>query len=133
MDFSLHTTTHPHWARAGRYLRNQGRLLFKLVGIPFLCVTLISLVLLYVIGGTDLLHFTANQLLTWRGMRRALIVVGGLTLVSWLRHMAWYQDAPPPMWSRRSVWLNVVEGLILIAVIVVGIWAFHRYLPPPLP
>lgn len=129
----MHTTTHTHWARAGRYFRKQGRLLFKLVGIPVICVTLISLVLLYVIGGTDLLRFTASQLLMWRGIRRALIVVGGLTLVSWLRHMAWYQDDPPPMWFRRSGWLNLVEGLILIAVIVVGILAFRRYAPPPLP
>ena len=84
---SLHTT-HMHGARPTRYLRKQGRLLFKLVGIPIICVTLFSLVLLYVIGGTDLLRFTVSQLLTWRGIQRALTVVGGLTLLSWLRHMA---------------------------------------------
>ena len=88
--------------------------------------------LLYVIGGTDLLRFTASQLLTWRGMQRALAVLGGLTLLSWLRHAAWYQDEPAPMWFRRSVWLDVLEGLTLIAVIVLGIWAFRRYAPPPL-
>ena len=114
------------------YLRKQGRLLFKLVGIPIICVTLLSLVLLYTIGGTDLLRFTASQLLTSRGIQRALTVVGGLTLLSWLRHIAWYHDEPPPMWFRRSVWLNVLEGLTLIAVIVVGAWAFRRYAPPPL-
>jgi hypothetical protein len=36
------------------------------------------------------------------------------------------------MWFRRSVWLDVLEGLTLIAVIVLGIWAFRRYAPPPL-
>jgi len=126
-------TTHTHWARAGRYLRNQARLLFKLVGIPIICVTLLSLVLLSVIGGTDLLRFSASQLLTWRGIQRALTVAGGLTLLTWLMHMAWYQDEPPPMWFRRSVWLNALEGLTLIAVIVAGVWAFRRYAPPPLP
>jgi len=125
-------TTHAHRARAGLYFRKQARLLFKLVGIPIICVTLLSLVLLYVIGGTDLLRFTASQLLTWRGMQRALAVLGGLTLLSWLRHAAWYQDEPAPMWFRRSVWLDVLEGLTLIAVIVLGIWAFRRYAPPPL-
>ena len=104
-----------------------------LVGIPIICVTLLLLVLLYTIGGIDLLRFTASQLLTWRGIQKALAVVGGLTLLSWLRHVAWYQDEPPPMWFRRSVLLNVLEGLTLIAVIVVGVWAFRRYAPPPLP
>ena len=126
-------TTYTHWARAGRYLRKQAGLLFKLVGIPIICVTLLSLVLLYVIGGTDLLRFTALQLLTWRGIQRALTVVGGLTLLSWVRHIAGYQDEPPPMWFRTSFWLNVLEGLTLIAVIVAGVWAFRRYAPPPLP
>jgi hypothetical protein len=130
--FSLHTTQ-THWATAVHYLRKQGRLLFKLVGIPIICVTLLSLVLLYIIGGTDLLRFTASQLLTWRGIQRALTVVGGLTLLSWLRHMAWYHDERRPMWFRRSVWLNVMGGLTLIAVIALGVWAFRRYAPPPLP
>jgi hypothetical protein len=123
--------THTYWARAGRYLREQTHLLFKLLGIPIICVALLSLVLLYVIGGTDLLRFAANQLLTWHGIQRALTVVGGLALLSWLRHVAWYQNERPPMWLRRSVWLNVLEGLALIAVVVVGIWAFRRYAPPP--
>ena len=131
-DFSLHTT-HTPGPSAGRYLRKQARLLFKLVGIPIICVTLVSLVLLYVTGGTDLLRFTARQLLTWRGIQRVLIVVGGLTLLIWLRHVAWYQNEPPPMWFRRSVWLNVLEGLTLIAVIAAGVWAFRRYALPPLP
>ena len=126
-------TTHLHGTEAGRYLRKQGRLLFKLVGIPIICLTLLSLVLLYVIGGTDLLRFTVKQLVTWRGIQKVLIVVGGLTLLSWLRHVAWYQDEPPPMWFRRSAWLNILEGLTLIAVIAAGVWAFHRYAPPPLP
>jgi hypothetical protein len=104
-----------------------------LVVIPIICVALLSLVLLYVIGGIDLLRFASNQLLTWRGIRRAVTLVGGLTFLSWLRHVVWFQDEPPPMWFRRSVWLNVLEGLTLIAVAVVGVWAFRRYAPPPLP
>jgi hypothetical protein len=128
----MHATP-TRWARARRYLRKQARLFFKLVGIPIICITLLSLVLLYIIGGTDLLRFTASQLLTWRGIQRALTVVGGLTLLSWLRHVAWYQDERPRMWFRRSVWQNVLEGLTFIAVIVAGVWAFRHYAPPPLP
>jgi hypothetical protein len=130
--FSLHTTQ-THWTRAVHYLRKQGRLLFKLVGIPIICITLLSLVLLYIIGGTDLLRYTASQLLTWRGIQKTLTVVGGLTLLSWLRHMAWYRDEPRSMWFRRSVRSNVMGGLILIAVIALGVLAFRRYAPPPLP
>ena len=131
-DFSL-DTIQTHKTKAGHYLRKQARIFFKLVGIPIICVTLLSLALLYVIGGTDLLRFTARQLLTWRGIQKVLIVVGGLTLLTWLKHVAWYQDEPPPMWFRRSGWLNILEGLALIAVIAVGVWAFRRYALPPLP
>ena len=88
---------------------------------------------LAVIGEADLLRFAGSQLLTWRGIRRVLVVVGGLTLFAWAKHLAWYQDEPPPIWFRRSVWLNVLEGFILLGVIVVGAWAFLRFAPSPLP
>lgn len=121
------------WGRTARYVCKQARFLFNLVGIPLILITLLSLVLLSIIGGADLLRFAASRLLTWRGIRRVLLVVCGLALFAWAKHLAWYQDEPPPMWFHRSVWLNVLEGLILLVVIVVGAWAFFRFAPTPLP
>jgi len=122
-----------HWDRTARFVRKQVRFLFNLVGIPLILITLLSLILMSVIGGADLLRFAASQLLTWRGIRRVLVVVGGSALFALANHLAWHQDEPPPMWFRRSVWLNVLEGFILLVVIVVGAWAFFRFAPLPLP
>lgn len=119
-------------AAAKRSVYKQAHMLLKLVGIPFACIVLLTLILLYVIGGTDLLHFSMSQLFTWAGIRRVLIVIGGLTLITFVRHLAWHRDETPPMWFRRSGWANVLEALGLLLVIVVGVWAFLRFSVPPI-
>jgi hypothetical protein len=108
-------------------------LIIILVGIPFVSITLIALALLYMLGGSDLVGYSLAKLLTWDGLRRVLIAFGGLSLLTWLRHAAWYENEPPPMWFRPSIWLNIVEGAVLVGVIVLGIWAYSRCAPPPLP
>ena len=114
-------------AIARRSIYKQAQMLFNLVGIPFACIFLLTIVLLYVIGGMDLLQFTFGRLFTWSGIRRVLIVVGGVTLFTLVRQLAWYRDEPPPMWLRRSGWVNVLEALALLLVIVAGVWALLRF------
>jgi hypothetical protein len=116
-----------------RYGLTQARLLSKFVGIPLVSVAALSLILLYAIGGDELVPFTVARLFTWAGLRRVLIVVIGVTLLTWVRHITWYSDEPPPMWLRGSLWLNLLEVVILLAVIGIGVWAFSRFAPPPLP
>jgi|GEM_PF-3409407 len=99
----------------------------RVVGIPLVCIGFMTAVLLFVVGGADLLRFALIQLLTPRGVERAALAIGGLILITWLRHLAWYQDEQPPMWFRRSMWLNVVEALALLAIITLGIWAIPRF------
>jgi hypothetical protein len=112
---------------AARYLGKQLRLVFKLVVVPFLCVACLSVLALYFLGGTDLLRFATAQLFTWGGLRRLLIVVGGLSLLTWIRHVGWYSYEPPPMWFRGSVWVNVLEAAILLGLIALGAWAVPRF------
>ena len=119
--------------RTNAYLRQQSRFLFTVVGIPLACLAPLLLILLYVLGGADLLRFTFNKLMTGTSIRRVAIVIGVLTLVTWVRHAVWYQDEEPPLWFRRSVWLNMVEALILLTIIMLGIWAFYGFASPPLP
>jgi hypothetical protein len=113
-----------------RYIRRQLRVLLKYVGVPLIVITFLSLVLLYVIGGADLLRFVAARLFTWSGMAKVLFVVSGLAAVTWLRHVIWFADEPPPKWVRRPVWLNVFEGVVLLAIVAVGAWAILRFATP---
>ena len=109
------------------YVPEQLRFLFILVGIPLLCLTPPSIILLYLIGGTDMLRFALRQLFTWNGAARTAVAIFGLAAVTWARHAMCYQDEPPPMWFRRSIWLNILEALILLGLVVLGIWAIPRF------
>ena len=103
-------------------------LLFKLVVIPALCLTPLFIAVLYFLGGTDLLRFTLTQL-TWKISLRILFGLAILLSVTWIRHETWYRDDPPPMWWRRSAWVNVLEIVVLLALIFLGIWAIPRFGP----
>src|SRR5690348_15591688 len=107
-------------------LREPIRVLFKLVGIPLICLTPLFFAALYMIGGTDLIRFALAQL-TWKMSLMIVSGIGVLALLAWLRHMAWYQDEPPPMWWRRSSWVNLVEILVLLGLVFLGIWAIPRF------
>lgn len=113
-----------------RYLLRQSRLLLKLVGIPVVCAALLATILVYGIGGKDLLGLAVAKLLTPSGVRRVLIVILGLTFVTWVRHIVWYDDEPPPVWFRRSIWLNVLEFSILIGLGLLAVWAIPRFAAP---
>ena len=126
------STNQSKLAALKQFVRDQSELLFKIVGIPFVCIGLVSLAFLYVIGGSDLLRYALAQLFTRHGAYRLLIVVLGLALVTLLRHLAWYRDEPPPVWFRRSRWTNVLEGLVLLLVIAAGVWAFVRFGATPI-
>jgi hypothetical protein len=103
-------------------------LLFKLVVIPALCLTPLFIAVLYFLGGMDLLRFTLTQL-TWKICLRILCGLAILLLVIWIRHETWYRNDPPPMSWRRSAWVNVLEIVMLLALIFFGIWAIPRFAP----
>jgi|SRR5271166_47400 len=102
------------------------QVLLKLVGIPLLCMIPLFLAALYFLGGTDLLQFTLSQL-TWKVSRKILWGVALLAAVTWIRHEFWYQNEPPPMWWRRSIWLNLLEIFVLLGLILLGIWAMLKF------
>jgi hypothetical protein len=104
-------------------LREPIQVLSKLVGIPLICLTALFLAALYLLGGTDLLRFALKQL-TWKVSFK---IVAGLALFTWIRHVAWYHDEPPPLWWWRSTWLNLLEILVLLALIFLAIWAIPRF------
>src|SRR5882672_3722575 len=110
-------------ARTFAALREPIQVLFKLVGIPLMCLTPLFLAALYLLGGTDLLRFALKQL-TWKVSFK---IVCGLALFTWIRHVAWYDDEPPPLWWWRSTWLNLLEILVLLALIFLAIWAIPRF------
>ena len=106
--------------------REPVEVLFKLVGIPIICLVPLFFAALYLLGGTDLLRFTLSQL-TWRMSLKILCGIAGLSLVTWIRHIAWYRDEPPPMWWRRSAWLNLLEILVLLSLVFLAIWTIPRF------
>jgi hypothetical protein len=73
------------------------------------------------------LRFALGKLLTWSGLTSTIIAIGGLTIVTWVRHEVWYDDEPPPMWARHSMWLNLFESLLLIGLVAFGVWAIPRF------
>jgi len=103
-------------------LRELREVLQKLVLIPLVCLAALITAVLYVIGGRDLLMFALNQI--------SLKTVGGIAtfavFVSF-RHFAWYRNEPSPMWWRRSAWVNSIEILILLALVVLAFWAIPRF------
>jgi hypothetical protein len=107
-------------------LRETMQVIFKLVGIPLLCMAPLFLALLYFLGGADLLRFALSQL-TWKVAFKIVCGIAWLAFVTGGRHAMWYQDDPPPLWWRQSAWLNLLEVLILLAVILLGIWAIPRF------
>ncbi len=107
-------------------LRKPMRVLFKLVGIPLICFAILFPIALYLLGGTDLLRFALSQV-TWKVSLKIVGAIAGLTLVTWIKHVAWYQDEPPPLWWRRSIWVNLLELLVLLALIFLAIWAIPRF------
>jgi len=106
--------------------REPVEVLFKLVGIPLICMIPLFFAVLYLLGGTDLVRFALSQL-TWKMSFKILCGITGLSLIAWLRHIAWYRNEPPPMWWRRSGWLNLLEILVLLGLIVLAIWAIPRF------
>lgn len=111
---------------SSKHFRQIGRALFKYVCIPLI----IGAVLLYVVGGTDLLQFGFAPLFTWGGIGRAIVVIFGIAGVTWLRHKSLYDHEPPPMWFRRSGWVNLLEALLLLAIMAGGTWAILRFTTP---
>lgn len=109
------------------YWRQQSRMLLRLVGIPIACVTAAAFVFLGLFGGVDLLRFAFRQLLTWNGVKSTVFAIGGLIVLTWLRHIAWYEDELPPMWFRRSVWTNLIEFAILVALIALIVWGILHF------
>jgi hypothetical protein len=107
-------------------LREPALLIFKLVGIPLICLTPLFFAALYFFGGVDLLRFTVHQL-TWKVWFRILGGILFLGFVTWIRHVAWYRGEPQPLWWRRSVWVNLLEIIILVTLIFLGIWAIPRF------
>jgi hypothetical protein len=107
-------------------LREPIQVLFKQVGIPIICLTLLFVAVLYMLGGTDLLRFTLHQL-TWKVSFKILSGIGGLALVTWIRHVFWYRDELPPIWWRRSIWLNLLEILLLLALVFLAMWAIPKF------
>jgi hypothetical protein len=117
---------HILWPRTLRAMREVTQALFKFVVIPVICLTLLLAAALYLLGGPDLLRFALNQL-TWKV---CLKILGGIALLAartLLRHVAWYRDEPPPRWWRRSIWVNVLELLFLLALVFLGLWAIPRF------
>ena len=104
--------------------------LLKLVCILLSGAFVLALIAIYAIGGTDLLRFALAQLFTWKGVGEALTIIVGITSVTWVRHQMWFRDEPPPMWFRGSLWVNIAELFVLVAVILAGIWALLRFAPP---
>jgi hypothetical protein len=102
------------------------KVLFKLVGIPLICLVLLFLAVIYMLGGTDLLRFVVNQV-TWKVWFKIVCAIAGLALFTWGRHVMWYRDEPPPLWWRRSPWLNLLEIIVLLALIFLAIWAIPRF------
>ena len=107
-------------------LREPIQVLSKLVGIPLICLAPLFVAGLYLLGGADLLRFTLHQL-TWKVSLKILCGIAGLALVTWGRHVFWYQDEPPPIWWRRSIWLNLLEIIVLLALVFLAIWAIPRF------
>ena len=98
----------------------------KLVGIPLICLTPLVVATLYILGGMEILKFALSQL-TWKLALKIVGGIAGLVLVTWARHELWFGDEPAPMWWRRSIWLNILEILILVGLIVLGIWAIPKF------
>lgn len=73
------------------------RITLKRVGIAVGCSALLFLLLLYMLGGVDLLRFALSQL-TWELSFKILRVIALVTLFTWINHMVWYRDEPPPTW-----------------------------------
>jgi|SRR6266850_4573604 len=107
-------------------LREPIQVLFKFVGVPIICLTPLFVAALYLLGGTDLLRFALKQV-TWKVSFKIVCGIAGLALLTWIRHITWYQDEPPPLWWRRSTWLNLLEILVLLALIFLAIWAIPRF------
>jgi hypothetical protein len=107
-------------------LREPIEVLFKLVGIPLICLTPLFVAVLYLLGGADLLRFTLHQL-TWKASFKILCGITGLALITWGKHVFWYRDEPPPIWWRRSIWLNLLEILVLLALVFLAIWAIPKF------
>ena len=107
-------------------LREPALLIFKLVGIPLICLTPLFFAALYFLGGADLLRFALHQL-TWKAWFRIFGGILFLGLVTWTRHVVWYRDEPQPLWWRRSVWVNLLEIIVLVALIFLAIWAIPRF------
>ena len=110
-------------------LREPVDVLSKVLGIPLLCALPLFALALYLLGGVDLIRFTLSQL-TWKALGKIGAGIAGLALVTWARHARWYRDEPPPTWWRRSIWVNLLEIAILIALVFVGIRAIPRFTVP---
>lgn len=107
-------------------LQEPAKALFKLVGIPLLCSIPLFVAALYVLGGTGLIRYALTQL-TWKVVFKVLCGVVALALLVWMRHIACYREEAPPVWWRRSTWLNLLEILVLLALIFIAIWAIPRF------
>jgi hypothetical protein len=107
------------------------RVLIRLVVIPMVCVFLAVLILLYAIGGMELLRLVVS-LFTLRVALKTFAGMVGLAAYVLVRHYA-----PGPLQNdyrsdsdvvfRKSLRVNLIEALALIGVIACGIWALRRY------
>jgi hypothetical protein len=104
------------------------RFLISVVGIPVACGFLLAVILIYLLGGTDLLRFAIAQM-TWKLSIGFFCGIAVLALVTLGKHVFWYSNEKPPMWFRSTLWINILEFLLLLGVIVFGIWALQRFLP----
>jgi uncharacterized membrane protein len=107
-------------------LQEPANVLFKLVGIPLICSIPLFVAALYVLGGAGLIRYALSQL-TWKVAFKVLCGIVALALLVWIRHITWYRDEAPPLWWRRSTWLNLLEILVLLALILIAIWAIPRF------
>jgi len=97
--------------------------LFLVAAIGLAVIVPVSL---YAIGGVELVRFSIGQL-TWRVFFRVTLAMAALFTIIWIRHSFWYRDERPPMWLRRSAWVNLVEFLVLTGIIGAGVWAISRF------
>jgi hypothetical protein len=98
-----------------------------LVLIPLFVVFVLAVIAMGLIGGKQLLGFAFHQLFTLHGLAVSFGTVVGLVLITVVRHAMWYDDEPPPMWFRGSIWTNIFEFIVLAAIVAIGVWAIPHF------
>jgi hypothetical protein len=122
--------------RFQRKFRKAVRFLALFAWLPLLVVGLLVLVLLYAIGGRDLVTYSLGLAFTAKGALRILSVFLGVTCVAWFGPIGlggFFWDgvnAPTSSVLRKRWWVNATELAVLVLLALLGIWAISRFGAP---